>query len=204
MNKRQLLLGCSIALLIGCSDDNKQTSVTKSNKVNTESGSYKQTPTTTKTEKQGKPGYTSKTPGYLDQNWNHETRMEWWYTSQGARIVPYDWFLALERPDSQELVSSKANLEQYRFVAWPADPKWNPDGLPIGFVADKDATSGARYIGVTCAACHTGKIVYQGKEYVVEGAPAHHGISRRRAGEAFKTTSRHTPRHRHGPPRVRL
>jgi mono/diheme cytochrome c family protein len=170
MNIKLWALGCSIALFIGCSDsNNKQPSVSKpgKNNINTpEQENYK------------KSDYTSKTPGYLDQNWNHETRMEWWYTSQGSRILPYDWFLALERPESQELVSSKANFEQYRFVAWPADSKWNPDGLPIGFVADKDVTSGTRYIGVNCSTCHTGKIVYQGKEYLVEGAPAHHDFNR--------------------------
>ena len=178
MNTRQWLLGCSIALLIGCSDDNKQTSVTTTNKESTESGSYKQTPTTTKTEKQGKPDYPSKTPGYLEQNWDHEKRMEWWYTSQGTRLLPYDWFLALEQPDNEKLVSSRENLEQNRFVSWPADSKWNPDGLPIGFVADKDLASGTRYLGFTCAACHTGKVAYKGNEYIVEGAPAHHDIDR--------------------------
>lgn len=176
MNTRQWVLGCFIALLIGCSDDNKQTSVTTSNKVSTESGNYKQTPTTT--EKQGKPDYTSKTPGYLEQNWDHEKRMEWWYTSQGSRLLPYDWFFALEQPDSKKLVSAKENLEEYRFISWPADSKWNPDGLPIGFVADKDTATGTRYLGFTCATCHTGKIAYQGKEYLVEGAPAHHDFDR--------------------------
>jgi mono/diheme cytochrome c family protein len=156
MNTKLKMLGCCAALLIGCPDDNNK-------------------PTPPKTD--GKPGYASKTPGYLDQNWDHETRMEWWYTSQGSRLLPYDWFLALERPDSKELVSSKENLEQYRFVAWPADPKWNPDGLPVGFVADKDA-EGHRHLGFTCAACHTGIAAYKGKEYLVEGAPAHHDFDR--------------------------
>ena len=178
MNKSQWILGCSIVLLIGCSDDNKQTPVTTSNKVSTESGVNKQTPMATETEKRPKPDYTSKTPGYLEQNWDHEKRMEWYYTSQGSRLLPYDWFIALEQPDSEKLVSSKENLEQYRFINWSADSKWNPDGLPIGFVADKDSASGIRYLGFTCAACHTGKVAYKGNEYIVEGAPAHHDFDR--------------------------
>lgn len=173
MNIKLQVLSCCIVALIGCSDSNKSASTT------TNKTGYNNVVDSKISEKKASPsGYAAKLPDYLDQNWNHETRMEWWYTSQGARIIPYDWFLALERSDSQELVSSKANLEQYRFVAWPADSKWNPDGLPIGFVADKDMTSGTRYIGVTCAACHTGKIAYQGKEYIVEGAPAHHDFNR--------------------------
>lgn len=179
MNTKKWILSCAMVLLSGCSDDNKpKTSVTTSNKVSPESGIYKQTPKISETKKHGKPDYPAKIPGYLEQNWNHETRMEWWYTGQGSRLLPYDWFLALERPDSNELVSTKANLEQYRFIAWPADSKWNPDGLPIGFVADKDTVSGTRYLGFTCATCHTAKVAYKGKEYVIEGGPAHHDFDR--------------------------
>ena len=174
MNINLKVLSCCLVLLIGCSDDNKPTSATTSNK-----GSYNNIVDQAASEKtESKSGYSGKVPGYLDQNWTHDTRMEWWYTSQGSRLLPYNWFLALEQPDNKTLIRSKENLEQYRFVSWTADPKWNPDGLPIGFVADKDATSGTRYLGFTCAACHTGKIAYQGKEYLVEGAPAHHDIDR--------------------------
>jgi mono/diheme cytochrome c family protein len=178
MNIRQWVFGCSVVLIIGCSDDNKQASVTKSAKPGAESKTYQNIAGMAAKETPRKPEYAAKTPGYLEQNWDHEKRMEWWYTSQGSRLLPYDWFLALERPDSEEKVSSKENLEQYRFVAWPADSKWNPDGLPIGFVADKDAASGTRHLGFTCAACHTGKVAYKGNEYIVEGAPAHHDIDR--------------------------
>lgn len=164
MKIRQWLGVCATVLLIACSDDNKQVSTPQNEK----------SPTTK-----------SSTPRYLDQNWSHETRMEWWFTSQGSRIMPYDWFLALERLNSNELLSSKENLGQYRFIAWVANPKWNPDGLPIGFVADNDNASGTRYIGVTCAACHTGKITYQGTEYIVDGAPAHHDFDRFMAELAY-------------------
>ncbi len=27
-------------------------------------------------------------PAYLEQGWDHETRMEWWFTSQGSRVLP--------------------------------------------------------------------------------------------------------------------
>ena len=61
-------------------------------------------------------------PGYLDQGWNHDTSMEWWYTSQGSRIIPYDWFRALERSDSEEMFNSKTNLEErLRFIGRPAE-----------------------------------------------------------------------------------
>lgn len=167
MNIKLQVLSCCIVLFIGCSDSNKSVA-TKTDKTG-----YNNV-----VDSDSSSGYSAKVPDYLDQNWDHETRMEWWYTSQGSRLLPYDWFFALEQPDSKKLVSAKENLEQYRFIAWPADSKWNPDGLPIGFVADKDSATGTRYLGFTCAACHTGKIVYKGKEYLVEGAPAHHDFDR--------------------------
>lgn len=167
MNIKLQVLSCCIVLLIGCSDSNKSVA-TKTDKTG-----YNNV-----VDSDSSSGYSAKVPDYLDQNWNHETRMEWWYTSQGSRLLPYDWFFALEQPDSKKLVSAKENLEQYRFISWPADSKWNPDGLPIGFVADKDSATGTRYLGFTCAACHTGKIAYKGKEYLVEGAPAHHDFDR--------------------------
>jgi hypothetical protein len=174
MNINLKVLSCCIVLIIGCTDHNKPTSTTASNK-----GSYNNIVDQVGREKtENKSGYPGKAPDYLDQNWTHETRMEWWYTSQGSRFLPYDWFLALEQPESEKLVSSKENLEQYRFISRPADAKWNPDGLPIGFVVDKDETNGTRYLGFTCAACHTGKATYKGKEYLVEGAPAHHDFDR--------------------------
>jgi mono/diheme cytochrome c family protein len=117
-------------------------------------------------------GYSAEAPEYLEQGWSHDVRMEWWYTSQGSRIIPYDWFLALEQADSEELFRSKDNLEErLRFIGGPTDAKWNPDGLPIGFVADK-AENGTRYFGVNCAACHTGQFEYQAKTVVTEGGPA--------------------------------
>jgi hypothetical protein len=171
--KMTIVCAC-LVFLSGCSD-NKQSSTVNVPKKESYNNVVDQPKTYASDTKSG---YSEKVPGYLEQNWDHETRMEWWYTSQGSRLLPYDWFLALEQPDKKELLSAKDNLEHYRFVAWPADSKWNPDGLPIGFVADKDDTSGIPYLGFTCAACHTGKAVYEGKEYVVEGAPAHHDFDR--------------------------
>lgn len=56
-------------------------------------------------------------PVYLDQNWDYETRMQWAFTSQGSRILPYEWFLALEKPESEELVRSNVNLvDRLRFI----------------------------------------------------------------------------------------
>ena len=162
MKSRWFALGCGILILFHCSGSNQ---------------SYERE--------------SSQAPDrVLDQGWDQATSWEWWYTSQGSRVMPYDWYLALERTDSEELVRSDANMEHLRFITWSAHPRWNPDGLPIGFVEDKDADSGRRYFGFTCAACHTGRIEYDGKTVIVEGAPAHSDFERFVAeiGESLQQT----------------
>ena len=129
-------------------------------------------------------------PEYLEQNWDHETRLEWWYLSQGSWLIPYDWFLALEQSDSDKLIRDNDNLGRLRFINWPVHNKWNPDGLPIGLVADKDSVTGRKHFGFTCAACHTGLIEYKGKQVVIEGGPAHSDFNGLvlSVGESLKAT----------------
>ncbi len=112
-------------------------------------------------------------PEYLDQGWDHETRMQWWYTSQGSRVLQYQWFLALEEAGSEKLLNSAETYQRLRFVEWPADESWNPDGLPIGFARDVDKKTGVAYFGFTCSACHTGLIEKDGRKWIIEGGPAH-------------------------------
>jgi hypothetical protein len=106
----------------------------------------------------------------LDQNWNWETRKKFWFTSQGSQVVPRDWFVALEEEKSTDLFARNDHMEALRFITLPRS-KENPEGLPLGFVADQHG-----YLGFTCAACHTGQIDYQdetGKRHswIVDGAP---------------------------------
>jgi mono/diheme cytochrome c family protein len=106
---------------------------------------------------------------FLDQNWSPETRQAFYTTSQGSRIMPYDWFLALEVSDG---------LDSFVGVKLPAlgylpnvNTVNNPDRLPVGFVLDRHRQTGAKFIGLTCAACHTNRITYQDKTYQIDGAP---------------------------------
>ncbi|MBL1277611.1 MAG: hypothetical protein COB30_016135 [Ectothiorhodospiraceae bacterium] len=109
---------------------------------------------------------------YLDQNWSDEIRNEWWYTPQGSWLIPYDWFRVLEQADNEEPLNSAENMKRLGFIPGAKNDKWNPNSLPIGFVKDVNPTSKELYLGVTCAACHTGLIEYQGKQFIVEGGPA--------------------------------
>ncbi len=119
-------------------------------------------------------GATSRCPAqaydYLDQGWTQDER-QWWYTaSQGSRLLPQTWFMALELAGSTEKFTSQTNMKRYRYIA--ADGGGNP--LPIGFAVDRGAApdgSGEPWIGMTCSACHTGDIAYNGKRMRIDGAP---------------------------------
>jgi hypothetical protein len=130
---------------------------------------------------------------YLDQGWSKDERIQFYFTTQGSQLVPYDWFLALESADSYELLRRDSNLERLRFIPHPKDQQRNPDSLPIGFVKD-DSPSAVAYIikqsylgpqfkrdkfptltkwlGLTCAACHTTEVHSGDKRIRIDGGPS--------------------------------
>ncbi|MFL5346618.1 MAG: di-heme-cytochrome C peroxidase [Hyalangium sp.] len=105
----------------------------------------------------------------LSQGWNKAEREWFWFTTQGSQILPYEWFLNLEQASNTHLFRSTANFERFRYLT--ADPSpLNPDGLPVGFVKDVDK-HGQSWIGLTCAACHTGQVNFNGVGLRIDGAP---------------------------------
>ena len=102
---------------------------------------------------------------YLDQGWSKEVREGYYHISQGTTVMPYDIFLSLEAAGSQELFRSDANSERYGLTPDPADPQWNPDGLPIGL--GKTVTTEGPWkgedVGINCATCHNTELFYQGQ-----------------------------------------
>ena len=105
---------------------------------------------------------------YLGQNWSPDESLQFYFTSQGAQILPYDWFLALEQPDSATPFRDNQNILKYRYLAQNPGPQ-NPDGLPVGFVLGKG--TGRNWLGMTCAACHTAEVRYGTTAYRVDGGP---------------------------------
>ncbi|MEM1439298.1 MAG: di-heme-cytochrome C peroxidase [Pseudomonadota bacterium] len=103
----------------------------------------------------------------LEQGWSRETQDQAWFISFGSRLVPYNWFLSLEQTDSVDLFRDEAHLTGFGFLAQqPTDN--NPDGLPVGFSQDHDDDAQA-WLGLTCAACHTGEVHYRGAKIRVDG-----------------------------------
>ncbi len=109
-------------------------------------------------------------PVYLEQGWDHQTRQQLSFTSFGSRFIPYDWFLVLEQPDSSISFRDNNHMAALGFVTTTAD-EYNPDGLPVGLVRDADKKNGD-YLGLTCAACHTGQVRINGKRIRIDGGQA--------------------------------
>jgi hypothetical protein len=108
---------------------------------------------------------------YVEQGWKPADRETFYTTVQGSHIMPYAWFKALRRLDTDAPFSDD-QLSRYGYIH--NDSPANTEGLPIGFVIDGTPTQGQ--IGMTCAACHTGQLEYQkdGATHAIrlDGAPA--------------------------------
>jgi cytochrome c2 len=111
---------------------------------------------------------------YLDQGWSQADREMYYQTSQGSTVLDYNIFLNLEVAGSQELFRSDANSDRYGMTTQAANPRTNPDALPVGL--SKTVTAEGRWkgeqVGLTCAACHNTQLTYQGKQIRIDGGVA--------------------------------
>jgi cytochrome c5 len=110
----------------------------------------------------GAPGVVS-----LEQGWDADTQMRAWYTSFGSRLMPYEWFGALEQADSEARFNDNGHMAQLGFLPQAAQTL-NPGGYPVGFARVLDSKGNA-WVGLTCAACHTGEIHYRGAKLRIDG-----------------------------------
>jgi mono/diheme cytochrome c family protein len=106
---------------------------------------------------------------YLAQGWTPADSMWFYNTTQGSDLLPYDFFMVLEKPGTTELFRSDENLNFYRYLPQKATLS-DPDALPVGFV--KDTYKGKDFLGFTCAACHTAQLNYKGIGIRIDGGPA--------------------------------
>ena len=104
---------------------------------------------------------------YLEQGWT-EGESEWFYSvTQGSDLLPYSFFLSLS--SAGKPFGSDQNFKRWRYLPQAAGAR-NPDALPIGFV--KNVYQSRAYLGLSCAACHTAQVTYQGKAWRIDGGPA--------------------------------
>lgn len=111
---------------------------------------------------------------YLQQNWteHNQFRSLSYHASQGSQIIPYSWFLHLELESGETLINNPINIERLGYLPdYQPNLITNPDQLPIGFVKDSDPNTGD-WIGINCAACHTGEIKVDNTLIRIDGAPS--------------------------------
>lgn len=117
---------------------------------------------------------------YLDQ-WDDEARQTYYYTPQGTRLkgLRYDWFVALEQPFSRDRLAEPTYLARFGFLVDPEQQASarNPGNLPVGFARHTDEETGEHYLDITCSACHTGELRYQGKAVRIDGGAALHSLA---------------------------
>lgn len=119
---------------------------------------------------------TSQPSIYLDQGWSETQRQRYYHTSQGTRMLPYAWFMALEQPSLDPAQPSppfhdSGYLATFGFL--PNDNVLhNPDRLPVGFTKTDAAAQDLSWVGITCAACHTGELRYQDRGIRIDGGAA--------------------------------
>ena len=106
-------------------------------------------------------------PTWLNQAWSNADRTTYYTTSQGSQMMPYDWFLVLERPNSETPFRAD-DLARFGYLP-NADKTNNPDALPLGLV--KDSGENGDWIGMNCSACHTNQIKFAGKTLQIDGGP---------------------------------
>lgn len=119
-----------------------------------------------KTSQQDSFGDSTSRVVYPEQNWSAADSLWFYNITQGSNLIPYDIFLHLEMPDSEQLFRSDEHMNLLRYLPQKASFA-NPDGLPVGWV--KDEYQGKEYIGYTCAACHTSQVNYQGAAIRIDG-----------------------------------
>ncbi|MEJ8822565.1 di-heme-cytochrome C peroxidase [Variovorax humicola] len=108
---------------------------------------------------------------YLNQGWSQADREMYYQTSQGSAAMSYDIYLNLEVAGSQELFRSNANSERFGLTPQAANPRTNPDALPVGVtktVVTEPRWKGT-YAGLNCAACHNSQLNYKGKRIRIDG-----------------------------------
>lgn len=184
MKKRNLLFVLLLiaGIIVGCSEkENEEETGTKGGNAG---GKRPDEPAGTEFV------YSGHEPIWLDQGWTRGESLEFYFKDQGSELIPYEWFLTLEEAGSERLFRSDEHLIELGFITQPKSTK-NPDALPIGFVLDDNPATldtklpsfgkdykpanypkTERWIGFTCASCHTADITYQGNVIRIDGGPA--------------------------------
>jgi hypothetical protein len=105
----------------------------------------------------------------LPQGWSKDIVDEFEHADFGSKLAPLAWLHTLKRADSDSLFFSSESLQRYGFIIQNKSPQ-NPHSLPVGFSTNTDKTP---WMGLTCAACHTGQINFKEQKIRLTGGASH-------------------------------
>ncbi|WP_339530522.1 di-heme-cytochrome C peroxidase [Pseudomonas mucidolens] len=115
---------------------------------------------------------------HFQDQWSAADRQTYYFTPQGTQVkgLRYEWFTALELPFSEQRFAAPEYLARFGFLVEPgqrATPS-NPGNLPVGFTRHQNPGSNDEFLDITCAACHTGELRFNGQALRVDGGAAQH------------------------------
>jgi mono/diheme cytochrome c family protein len=133
-------------------------------------------------------------PADASQGWSDGSRVAWYTTSQGSRLIPQAWMDALEQPDGTGMFLDPAYIQTFRYLPNPAANWQSTDktcpfdkSLPLGFAVDCQSDKGFTgtalrwkagqsdhepWVGMNCSACHTSEMTYKGTTFRADGGPS--------------------------------
>ncbi|MDZ7685471.1 MAG: di-heme-cytochrome C peroxidase [Gammaproteobacteria bacterium] len=109
----------------------------------------------------------------LDQGWGAEDRDRFYHEPQGSPIMPYEWFLQLEQPNSNKLFRDNEYMRSFGMITTTKPSKRNPDALPVGLTKDLGIHAVEPKLGMNCGACHVSEVTYEGKTVLIDGGASH-------------------------------
>jgi hypothetical protein len=118
----------------------------------------------------------------IPQGWDASTVKQFHRQSQGCKIMPLSWLLALEQPVFTPFpvgrFAARDYVGRFGFIYESDQPPAAEPDLPIGwaieekYVAaydDPPVETPTRMVGLTCAACHSNRIDVQGQGGRIRG-----------------------------------
>ncbi|PJI56061.1 hypothetical protein CTI14_00210 [Methylobacterium radiotolerans] len=121
----------------------------------------------------------------LDQGWDTQKRSDWYESTQGSRLIPLDWMRALEQPGTEALFIEPDHIAKFGYLPYRSDraPKLFALGFPIDTSDDTELVrtklrwkvgqgTTEPWVGMNCAACHTGQLTYRGATMRIDGGQA--------------------------------
>lgn len=122
-------------------------------------------------------------PPLTPQGWTLQQQRDWYYKTQGSRLLPLAWFQALEQASNTEPFLTPGFVQSFGLLP----DAGGVEGLPVGFAVDQSDDrelsfsklrwfSGQRptekWAGMTCSACHTAELNVDGNRVRVDGGPS--------------------------------